>query len=234
MCQGNRAEASARYISAQLVALYENARHCAEKHDASGTKPTQSSIEYGISLYRFYGPGNHSRSRPSVRDLSFFATFDPPRLEFVCNHEVILFLNLREGHYKIQSRKQTANQYVSLIPKPRPVRSDPFAFVVHRSQYETIDDFTAAYRITFSTHWTDKFQCKEIGNASSNYYAVNFLVLDIECSPFSVSLSRVPLSYSSTSGNTCSRAFPSTRHPHDGRQKLFHRRAQTPVSQAIH
>jgi hypothetical protein len=63
-----------------------------------------SEVEYGTCLFEFYGPGKHS-DLPSKEDLSFFATFDAPRIEFVCNHEVFLHLKMKEGHYCLDTAK---------------------------------------------------------------------------------------------------------------------------------
>lgn len=98
MCLGNRAEASAHYVNGQLGALYENAMACTAKH-GTGLKPTEDAVEYGTCLYEYYGPGKHACSQLSRHDLSFYAKFAKPELDFVCNHEVILFINIQEGHY---------------------------------------------------------------------------------------------------------------------------------------
>ena len=113
MCLGNRAESSAHYINSQLVSLYENAKRCTEKH-GTGLKPTSSVVEYSTCLYEWYGPGKHRRHEPAKRDLYFYASFNAPRIEFVCNHEVILFLDIAEGHFKIESQKVNGKVYVAL------------------------------------------------------------------------------------------------------------------------
>jgi len=100
MCLGNRAESSAHYINSQLVSLYENAQNCTAKH-GTGLKPTSSVVEYSTCLWEWYGPGKHARHQPSKADLAFYAKFGAPRIEFVCNHEVILFFELKEGHYTL-------------------------------------------------------------------------------------------------------------------------------------
>lgn len=104
MCLGNRAEVSAHYINGQLRSLYENAQHCVEIH-GTGLKPTASAVEYATCLYEFYGPGK--RHQNARTDLAFFAKFGRPRLEFVCNHEVVLFLELVDGHYNLDYNKST-------------------------------------------------------------------------------------------------------------------------------
>lgn len=103
MCLGNRAQVSSHYINRQLTALYENAETCTKKH-GTGLKHVHIEVEYGTCLYEFFGPGKHLRKGGSKDDLSFYALFGQPRLEFICNHEVVLFLNIKEGHYSPDTR----------------------------------------------------------------------------------------------------------------------------------
>ena len=110
MCLGNRAEASAAYINAQLSALWTNAEHCTEKH-GTGLRPTVSAVEYGTCLYEHYGAGKHARYNPSKNDLSFYARFNAPRLQFVCNHEVVLHLTVKDGHLNSEFAKSTKSGF---------------------------------------------------------------------------------------------------------------------------
>ncbi|THH00496.1 hypothetical protein EW145_g7068 [Phellinidium pouzarii] len=164
MCLGNRAESSSHYINSQLRALYENAVKCTENH-GTGFKPSESAVEYSTCLYEFYGPGKHSRA--ARRDLPFFATFGCPRIEFVCNHEVILFLDIQEGHLNLDFNKK-------------------------HEHLEMIDKCTIAFRITFSTHpiVIDKIQCPTIGNAAN--YTMILHVLDMSSAIFVPEHSDVP------------------------------------------
>jgi hypothetical protein len=109
MCLGNRAENSALYINSQLKAQWENARKCAEKH-SSGLKPVDPVVETGTCLYEYYGPGKHGRYKPSKEDLHLYVRFGAPRIEFVCNHEVVLFLELLEGHFNLEPTKSSPKQ----------------------------------------------------------------------------------------------------------------------------
>lgn len=111
MCVGNRAGVASHYVNGQLRSLYENALHCAAQH-GSGLKPKSSIIEYATCLAEFYGPGKHSHHRAAVTDLLFFAKFGQPRLEFVCNHEVVLFLELQSGHYNKDYLKGSSKRLV--------------------------------------------------------------------------------------------------------------------------
>lgn len=109
MCLGNRAENSAQYINSQLQVQWQNSQRCAEKH-GTGLKPTDAVVETGTCLFEFYGPGKHGRYQPSREDLLFYTSFGAPRVEFVCNHEVILFLELLEGHFNFEPSKRSTNQ----------------------------------------------------------------------------------------------------------------------------
>lgn len=102
MCLGNRAENSAHFINGQLASLWQNAANCVQKH-AKNFKPTESAVEFGTSLAQFYGPDRFEVGEK--RDTSFFVTFEAPRVEFVCNHEVILFLALKDGYYHLDTSK---------------------------------------------------------------------------------------------------------------------------------
>lgn len=102
MCLGNRAESSAHFINGQLKSQWENATKCVQKH-AKNFKPTESVIEFGTSLAQFYGPDRFDIG--GKRETSFLAKFNAPHVEFVCNHEVVLFLNLREGYYHLDTSK---------------------------------------------------------------------------------------------------------------------------------
>ena len=104
MCIGNRAEVSAHYVNGQLRALFENAQRCAKKH-LNGFRPSASAVEYATCLAEFYGPAKHARQDVPRLELPFFAKFGCPRVEFVCNHEIVLFLNILEGHFNLDFNK---------------------------------------------------------------------------------------------------------------------------------
>ena len=108
MCLGNRARAASDYVNGQLRALYENALYCV-RHHGTGSKPTVATIEYATCLAEFYGPGKHHQNRCTT-DLAFFAKFGKPRVEFICNHELILKLNIIEGHYNLENQKVDPQQ----------------------------------------------------------------------------------------------------------------------------
>ncbi len=50
--------------------------------------------------------------------MMFYAAFDKPRLDFICNHDAILRLTIKEGHYNTEFTKgaiNPANAYVILV-----------------------------------------------------------------------------------------------------------------------
>ncbi|KAA1474431.1 hypothetical protein DENSPDRAFT_882795 [Dentipellis sp. KUC8613] len=168
MCLGNRAEVSAHYINSQLRALWENAEGCVKKHD-TGLKPLKSEMEYGFAWSRFYY-GKHNRYHASKDDLSFYASFGCPRLEFVCNHEAILYLTPKDGHFYVENNKN-----------------------VHRANTEhkhSFQGYKVAFRLEFATHSVRNVSCSAIGNAST--YNVDLLILDLASATFCDYLSDLP------------------------------------------
>ena len=94
MCPGNLAEASSRYINAQLAALWVNAQKCNEGKGL-GKKPTDVAVEHAIAFREFYGPVTKDGKS------AFHAIFKTgPSLEFVCNHELVLSLFIETGQYE--------------------------------------------------------------------------------------------------------------------------------------
>ncbi|THU95309.1 hypothetical protein K435DRAFT_839574 [Dendrothele bispora CBS 962.96] len=179
MCLGNRAESSAHYINSQLVSLYENATQCTRKH-GTGLKPTSSVVEYSTCLYEWYGPGKHTRHQPSKADLAFYVKFGAPRIEFVCNHEVILFLTLKEGHYALDLKGAS------------------------KQSVERIKDFTVAFRVEFTTHSVEKFKCSAIGNSAD--YIMNMHILNMESATLVSEHSSIPGITTAVDGNVLNKS----------------------------
>ncbi|KZT65461.1 hypothetical protein DAEQUDRAFT_676750 [Daedalea quercina L-15889] len=92
MCIGeNCARQAVRYVNAQLSAHYENAVDCVNNHNQY-QKPTQKS-SYSHALAGF--------TYSSKKQTLFRATFDKPRLEFICNHDAILRLKIKSATYRL-------------------------------------------------------------------------------------------------------------------------------------
>lgn len=123
MCYNdNSAEHAIDYFNSQYETLWIAAKKCYEKYEEKDRKPEgfeqrtyyaimfvprlMSSVivvGYQLSLYKYY----HGQQRPqgSLNDLSFYATFDKPSLDFVCNHEALLTLSIVKGHYHAEINK---------------------------------------------------------------------------------------------------------------------------------
>lgn len=97
MCVGNRADNAVRYVNAQLAVAWENAKYCTEKH-GNGSRPTKREIEHGTCIYEFFGPADRALD-PARKEYSFYAKFDAPYIEFICDHELLLHSIFKDGHY---------------------------------------------------------------------------------------------------------------------------------------
>jgi len=96
MCHGNSAQASANFINAQLSALWQNSKTCNDE-EGQGKKPKDTTVKYGIALREFHGAETKTGDSETA---AFHAVFQAPRMEFVCGHELVLFLKIEDGHYK--------------------------------------------------------------------------------------------------------------------------------------
>lgn len=118
MClNNNSATLSARYLNAQLSAMWQNAAECVG-HEGKMTTVDLRSTEYDQhkytrSLAQFHFAGTRSPRGSLLKENLFFdGTFGEPRLEFICNHEVALYLKLQKGHFnKVYPTKATVNGY---------------------------------------------------------------------------------------------------------------------------
>ncbi|KAJ6593574.1 hypothetical protein B0H19DRAFT_25714 [Mycena capillaripes] len=105
MCPGdNSAKLSARYLNAQLSAMYENAAECVgsegKKTSVDFRSDDYEMHKYTRSLAQFHFAGIKSPREPIGKEKLFFdGNFGKPRLEFICNHEAALYLKLEKGHF---------------------------------------------------------------------------------------------------------------------------------------
>ena len=118
MCIGeNNAPHAEHYANAQLGALWDNATECVAHH-GKGIKPPENQRTFFLMLkcrwltrsllvsgYSFalaeYYYGKH-RNTPAATDMMFHASFGKPYIEFICNHDAILHLSLKNGHYNTE------------------------------------------------------------------------------------------------------------------------------------
>ncbi|KAF8125900.1 hypothetical protein K438DRAFT_2001766 [Mycena galopus ATCC 62051] len=138
MCLGdNSATLSARYLNAQLKAMWENAVECAN-HDIQPAVDFRSheyqKHKYTRSLAEFYFAGEAPRGLIAKDGMFFNGTFGEPRLEFICNHEVALYLSLKSGHFnKVYPNLKVARGY-------KATSNDHFEF----------ENLEVAFRVKFS------------------------------------------------------------------------------------
>ena len=121
MClDGNSAELSVHYINAQLKALWDNAKKCADH--AAHAKLDYKSSAYEKSrntraLREFHYLTRKSKTGLVEKDLFFSAKFGAPELKFICNHSVFLSLTIESGHLNLDIKDavkpgRKARQYV--------------------------------------------------------------------------------------------------------------------------
>lgn len=121
MCSDeNSAPHAAEYLNAQLAVLHKNAQDCLEQHVQARTEENSTSLsflcivaigaEHGYTGH-FYALAEFTVYKPSHGsvDTAFHATFDNPRLEFICDHDVILHLKLKTGHLILDSSRPGRN-----------------------------------------------------------------------------------------------------------------------------
>ncbi|TFY58803.1 hypothetical protein EVJ58_g6189 [Rhodofomes roseus] len=106
MCFGeNCAPQATQYINAQLAVLHANAASCFQEH--ANAQKAEEQFRYSHALYDFvYGKVARRRQSKAGYDTEFHATFDKPDLEFICNHDVILRIKIKTGHYYMDSLDQ--------------------------------------------------------------------------------------------------------------------------------
>ncbi|KZT32899.1 hypothetical protein SISSUDRAFT_469671 [Sistotremastrum suecicum HHB10207 ss-3] len=165
MCLDNRASGAVHYINKQYEAQWQNASDCVVKHHQV-LKPTQYLIETGTCLAEFYY-GKHQPRNPHKDDLAFFASFAAPTVRFICNHELILHINLKDGHFNHNYRSP----------------------LVVREHHHHFGEGSVAFRVTFK-----KFAVKDIVESciGGGAYNLNLLALATESAEFVPELSHLP------------------------------------------
>ena len=103
MClEGNTAPLSIQYFNAQLSTLWQTAYDCASNstfspHDLSSPEYEKTKYIRALAQFQFFGKET-STAISSTDDFFFYALFDKPQIKFICDHDAILSLNIREGH----------------------------------------------------------------------------------------------------------------------------------------
>ena len=173
MCTGNQAENSQRYLNGQLKLLWENARCCLDKSgDHLSLKSGQTCLveyNYGTS------PAKPRRNQHTQDDFLFSASFAVPELQFLCNHEVILWLRITDGYYYHGNRKDFQRCVVSSS------LGYPWSFVdgVFFERRVEIKHFKCAFRLNFVFETIKDVYCESIGNME--WYNLGLHVFNTAC-----------------------------------------------------
>ncbi|KAF8884776.1 hypothetical protein BD779DRAFT_1739314 [Infundibulicybe gibba] len=163
MCLGqNSAHHAVHYLNSQLGSLYENSVECV-KHAGSGLKPLER-VRYDFALAEFH-VGAKQRTKFALKDdMMFSAVFGKPRLEFICNHEAILYLRSRKVISTARLRRRTRPL---LSPIVSPLHE-------HSSRNVKLHDVEVAFRVDFDVQGIRGHTTK-IGNGS---HVIQLMVLD--------------------------------------------------------
>lgn len=91
MCLGkNSAYHATSYVKAQLEVLHKNAKECFNEvgEDLGALE------RYDFALAEFYASLEDRFNTGLKKNARFRATFGVPKLEFICNHEAVLTLDI--------------------------------------------------------------------------------------------------------------------------------------------
>ncbi|KDQ49725.1 hypothetical protein JAAARDRAFT_142971 [Jaapia argillacea MUCL 33604] len=156
MCLGqNSAHHAVHYLNAQLGALYENSVECV-KHTGPGLKPLER-VRYDFALAEFAVGAKQRSNVQHVEDTMFHAVFSKPRLEFVCNHEAVLYLKIKEGHLNLDHSKASST-----------------SFLPTRDHNVPLHDLEVAFRMEFTVTGLRSMH-SDIGNGA---HVIQMLVLN--------------------------------------------------------
>ncbi|KAF8884778.1 hypothetical protein BD779DRAFT_1535264 [Infundibulicybe gibba] len=101
MCLGQKSpDLAVNYLNAQLESLHQSSVACLERFGNLGLG--ERARHSGFALAEFYVG---AKRRSNLKDMMFNAIFDKPTLEFICNHEAILYLRIKEGHFNKETAK---------------------------------------------------------------------------------------------------------------------------------
>lgn len=111
MCLGeNSAHHAVHYVNAQLGALWDNATQCVHKV-GKDLKPLER-VRYDFALAEFHAGSRHRSKTGSKDETMFSAVFNKPRLDFICNHEAVLYLHIKSGHVNLDFAKGESSGFV--------------------------------------------------------------------------------------------------------------------------
>jgi hypothetical protein len=99
----HRAESSVLYINNQLEAKWESAKRFVSSQHSAKFEPSTAFAKATTCLYEFFVHEQNARG--------FYAKFGVPKVEFLCNHELILFLTVTE--FNVEFPKPPVVRYES-------------------------------------------------------------------------------------------------------------------------
>ncbi|EKM54030.1 uncharacterized protein PHACADRAFT_257614 [Phanerochaete carnosa HHB-10118-sp] len=99
MCYGeNNASHCVHFINSQFKTHWEIASGCSNEYN--GFKPDVKQHRYSVSLAEFhYGRHRPDADEEDMNDLMFYAQFDAPNVIFLCNHQALVTITVRKGHF---------------------------------------------------------------------------------------------------------------------------------------
>lgn len=56
-------------------------------------------------MAEYYYGKHRAKGHATKADMMFHASFGKPRIEFICNHDALIHLTLKEGHYNTEFAK---------------------------------------------------------------------------------------------------------------------------------
>jgi len=152
MCLGeNSANHVVHYVNSQLTALWENSVECTQ-HAGKNLKPLER-VRYDFALREFYVGSKQLSTTTGESELMFSAIFDKPRVDFICNHEAVLYLTIKEGHFNrdfskldlstFQATRYVLDAFVSVIS---------LISIYLSARNVELKDLELAFRLDFSIH----------------------------------------------------------------------------------
>ncbi|KAF7366836.1 hypothetical protein MSAN_00942100 [Mycena sanguinolenta] len=179
MClDDNSALLSVRYLNSQLSAMWENADECVRHRGKQIKIDFRSSDylkhQYTRSLAEFHFAGlSAPKGEIAVDHLFFHGSFGKPRLEFICNHEAVLYLTLQKGHFdQVYPTKTIVRGYKS-----------------NKKDHVSFDGLEMALRLKFSRRNLSGKDSR-IGNGAN---LIQLLILDFSSAQMILFGSNLPL-----------------------------------------
>ncbi|KAK7694303.1 hypothetical protein QCA50_001485 [Cerrena zonata] len=96
------AQFSNRYFNSQLSALWENALDCYTQNEPGSTSNETS--KHTRALAQYYYHAVQIEDKPNVAIYPFYAEFDKPKIERICQDASLLTLTIKKGYVDLDQR----------------------------------------------------------------------------------------------------------------------------------